>query len=116
MLLHISQDAYQGDAQYTVSVDGKQIGGTLTAHASHAAGQSDTVTVNGDWASGGHTVAVNFLNDAYGGSASLDRNLYVDSATYGGAAVADAHLILGGEGAQNFTFVDRANSAPTSTS
>ncbi|MGU3331048.1 hypothetical protein ACLBXB_29680, partial [Methylobacterium mesophilicum] len=41
---------------------------------------------------------------------------YVDSATYGGAAVADAHLILGGEGAQNFTFVDRANSAPTSTS
>ncbi|MGU3331036.1 carbohydrate-binding domain-containing protein, partial [Methylobacterium mesophilicum] len=72
--------------------------------------------MNGDWASGGHTVAVNFLNDAYGGSASLDRNFYVDSATYGGAAVADAHLILGGEGAQNFTFVDRANSAPTSTS
>ncbi|SFL49006.1 calcium-binding protein, partial [Methylobacterium pseudosasicola] len=33
LVLRISQDAYQGDAQYTVSVDGKQIGGVLTAHA-----------------------------------------------------------------------------------
>src|SRR5206468_351785 len=37
LVLNISQDAYQGDAQYTVSVDGKQVGGTLTAHAAHGA-------------------------------------------------------------------------------
>ncbi|MCJ2011551.1 hypothetical protein MKK53_03285, partial [Methylobacterium sp. J-076] len=44
LVLKLSEDAYKGDAQYTISVDGKQVGGTLTAHASHAAGQSDTIT------------------------------------------------------------------------
>jgi hypothetical protein len=43
LVLKISQDAYQGSAQYTVSVDGVQVGGTFTASASHAAGQSDTL-------------------------------------------------------------------------
>ena len=78
LVLRISQDAYQGSAQYTVSVDGKQIGGTLTAGASHAAGQDDTITVKGDWAAGNHKVTVTFLNDLYGGSSATDRNLHVD--------------------------------------
>ncbi|MCJ2087150.1 hypothetical protein MKK88_14315, partial [Methylobacterium sp. E-005] len=115
-LLHISEDAYLGDAQYTISVDGKQVVGVLTDHASHADGQSDAITVNGDWASGSHTVAVNFLNDASGGTASLDRNLYVDSATYNGASVANAHFTMLSQGAQTFTFVDTATSTPTSAS
>ncbi|MCJ2087305.1 family 16 glycosylhydrolase, partial [Methylobacterium sp. E-005] len=90
LLLHISEDAYLGDAQYTISVDGTQVGGVVTAYASHAGGQSDASTVNGDWASCSHTVAVNFLNDDSGGTASLDRNLYVYSATYTVASVATA--------------------------
>jgi Ca-dependent carbohydrate-binding module xylan-binding len=53
-------------------------------------GQSDAVTVRGDWSEGNHTVQVNFLNDAYGGTATTDRNLYVDEATYNGSAVAGA--------------------------
>jgi hypothetical protein len=40
LVLKISQDAYQGPAQYTVSVDGVQVGGTFTASAWHSAGQS----------------------------------------------------------------------------
>ena len=64
LVLKISQDAYQGSAQYTVSVDGKQVGGTFTASASHAAKQSDTLTLKGDWAAGAHKVEVKFLNDA----------------------------------------------------
>ncbi|WP_252955023.1 hypothetical protein [Siccirubricoccus soli] len=64
LVLKISQDAYDGNAQYTVSVDGKQIGGTLTATALHSADVSDTITVKGDRAAGNHPVAVNFLNDA----------------------------------------------------
>ena len=50
MVLKVSQDAYQGDAQYVVRVDGKQIGGTLTAQALHSSGLSDMITVKGDWA------------------------------------------------------------------
>ena len=106
LVLKISEDAYQGDAQYTVSVDGKQVGGTLTAHASHAAGQSDTVTVSGDWASGDHKVSINFLNDAYSGSASTDRNLYVDGATYNGADVSGSKIALMSAGAQAVTVHD----------
>ena len=94
LVFQISEDAYangdgtsdaKGDATFTVSVDGKQIGGTFTAAASHAAGQEQTVTLNGTFGPGTHSVAVNFLNDAYiGTAAATDRNLYVDSITYKG--------------------------------
>lgn len=47
-----------------MQVDGKQIGGTLTASALHGSGQSDTVTVLGDWSRGNHTATVTFLNGA----------------------------------------------------
>ena len=87
-------------------MDGKQIGGTLTAHASHAANQSDTVTVSGDWATGDHKVSINFLNDAYDGTASTDRNLYVDSATYNCAAVSGSKISLMGVGAQTINVHD----------
>ena len=39
-MLSMSEDAYLGDAQFTVSVDGKQQGGTFTTTALHAAGVS----------------------------------------------------------------------------
>ena len=113
LVLKISQDAYNGDAQYTVAVDGKQIGGTLTAKASHAAGDSDTVTVKGDWAAGAHTVTVTFLNDAWGGTATADRNLYLDAATYNGTAVPGATKALMASGGAGFSFTEAAAPAPT---
>jgi Ca2+-binding RTX toxin-like protein len=113
LVLKISQDAYQGSAQYTVSVDGKQVGGTFTASAVHASGQSDTITLKGDWAAGAHTVSVNFLNDGYGGSAATDRNLYVEAATYNGAAVSGAAKALLSAGPANFSFTDVASVAGT---
>ena len=84
--LGISEDSYQGDAQFTVSVDGKQIGGTLTASVLHNSGQDQAFNIMGKFGAGQHTVGVSFLNDAYGGSADTDRNLYVDSASYKGQA------------------------------
>ncbi|MGI4852237.1 MAG: carbohydrate-binding domain-containing protein, partial [Janthinobacterium lividum] len=80
-----SEDAYLGDAQFTVSVDGKLVG-TYSATASHAAGKTSDLVLTGTWSTGAHTVAVAFLNDAYGGSAALDRNLYVAKVTYDGVA------------------------------
>ncbi|KMO19988.1 carbohydrate-binding domain-containing protein [Methylobacterium platani] len=106
LLLKISQDALWGDAKYTISVDGKQIGGVQTAHALHGSGQSDLISVRGDWAQGNHDVAVNFINDVWAGQGRGDRNLYVDSATYHGQDVAGAHLSLMNNGAQHFTFHD----------
>ncbi|WP_052389649.1 carbohydrate-binding domain-containing protein [Belnapia moabensis] len=113
LVLKISEDAYNGHAQYTISVDGKQVGGTQTAGASHAAGQDDIITVKGDWGAGTHKVTVNFLNDAYGGSPSLDRNLHVDGITFNGTALARGTADLGTNGPVDFGFTKAAPPAPT---
>ena len=96
----LSEDAYLGDAQYTISVDGMQQGGTLTEAANHAAGMSQTVSVAGNFGTGPHAVTINFLNDAYGGTATTDRNLYVGSIAYNGTAVANSNLALMSSGPQ----------------
>ena len=96
LVFKISEDAYangdstsdaKGDATFTVSVDGEQIGGTFTAAASHATHQEQTVTLNGYFGPGTHSVSVRFLNDASGGTAATDRNLYVDAVAYKGANI-----------------------------
>jgi hypothetical protein len=106
LVLRISQDAYQGNAQYTVKVDNVQIGGTQTATAWHSSGQSDTLTIKGNWATGNHSVTVTFLNDAWGGTSTTDRNLYVDGMTYDGAAVANGSAALRAAGPATFTVMD----------
>ena len=101
----MSEDAYKGDAQFTVSVDGKQLAGTFTTTASHAAGASQSFTFKGDWALGAHTVAVNFLNDAYGGTAATDRNLYVNAVSYDGTNT-DQSAALMSTGPKSFSVTD----------
>ncbi|MCO6418392.1 hypothetical protein JYK14_19810, partial [Siccirubricoccus sp. KC 17139] len=108
LVLKISEEAWNGDAQYTISVDGKQIGGTLTAKALFGSGTSDTITVKGDWDAGNHSVSVNFLNDAYGGSATTDRNLHIDSVAYNGTTVA-TNVAQNSGGAATFTVADKTD-------
>jgi len=105
LVFGISEDAYQGDAQFTVSVDGKQLGNTFTTTASHASAVSQSFTFNGDWAPGTHAVVVNFLNDAYGGTAATDRNLYVNSLSYDGKATGQSAALMGG-GPRSFSVTD----------
>jgi hypothetical protein len=117
LVLKVTQNAYQGDAQYVVYVDGKQVGGTLTAQALRGSGQSDTVEIKGDWATGNHNVSVKFLNDLYHGSPTTDRNLYVESATYNGAAVPGSKLDLYSNTAQRlhchrYGYCHRAHTNP----
>ena len=105
LALTIAEDAFQGDAQFTVSIDGKTIGGTQTAAASHAAGATKEFDVRGPFTRGQHTASVNFLNDLYGGTASTDRNLYVAGGNIDGTAVPGANLTLMGGGPRSFLFV-----------
>ncbi|MCA1426812.1 hypothetical protein I6F09_15385 [Bradyrhizobium sp. IC3195] len=104
LVFKISEDAYLGDALYTISVDGNQVGGTLTAHASHAANQSETIAVHGDWGPGDHTVLVHLLNDRWDGTPETDRNLYVDSVSFNGTNLPQGAIgnVLG----QLFSFHD----------
>lgn len=87
LVLRVNQDAYLGDSQYVVRVDGAQIGGALTAQASRVAGELDTVIVRGDWGAGAHAVEIQHLNDLWQPGIG-DRNLYVPSASYNGAEIA----------------------------
>jgi hypothetical protein len=105
LVLKVSQDAWQGSAQYTVSVDGKQIGGTLTAYAAHSSPVDDLITVRGDFTGGTHKLTVNFLNDAWGGTTATDRNLYVDGIAYNGAEVANSVKAMLHGGPADFLFV-----------
>ena len=61
LVLEVCDDAYadgdgtsnaNGDATFTISIDGKQIGGTFTTIASHAAGQDQDLTLNGQFGPG----------------------------------------------------------------
>ncbi|HVE69250.1 MAG TPA: carbohydrate-binding domain-containing protein, partial [Solirubrobacteraceae bacterium] len=115
LVLKISQDAYQGSAEYTVSVDGEQIGGTFTASASNSAGESDTLTLKGDWDAGRHEVAVTFLNDKWDGTPDTDRNLYVDGITYTGAALRNDEADLLEAGTARFAFAEDDEAAAPST-
>ena len=114
LVLKISQDYYQGNAQYTVSVDGQQIGGTLTAGAIAGSGQDDTLTVKGNWAAGSHTVQVSFVNDLAGASPGQDRNLHIDGVSFAGTALANGTDLLYSNGAADFSFSKAATGGTSS--
>ena len=123
LVLSISEDAYangdgtsdaNGDAAFTVSVDGKQLAGTFYATASHSAGASQNFTLKGDWAPGAHSVTVAFLNDAWGGTASTDRNLYVNDVTYDGTDTKQSAALYS-TGSQTFSVTDSTAIPPVVT-
>ncbi len=115
LVLQIAEDAYQGDAQFTVSVDGVQQGGVLTASPLATGGQTQALAVLGSFGVSAHTLTVNFLNDAWGGTAATDRNLYVRSATLNGTAVPGAALNEMGSGPQSFAFTGNTPAASGGT-
>ena len=91
LTLTVSEDVWQGDAQFVVLVDGHQLGGVQTATANHAGGEWQDITLDAGPGANPGTVSIGFLNDAWGGSAAADRNLYVnslvvDGTTYQGSA------------------------------
>ena len=76
----MSEDAFQGDAQYAIAVDGVAVAsGTVTTLNSSGASQQVAVGLGG----GSHQVTVTFLNDAYAPGVG-DRNLYVNYVMYDG--------------------------------
>ncbi len=105
LALTLSEDYYLGNAQFSVSVDGQQIGGVQTASAIAGNGQSQVLNVLGRFG-GAHTVSVNFLNDASTSTPGVgtDRNLYVGGATIDGTSIANSSLALYNTGAKSFSF------------
>ena len=91
--LLLSEDSWRGDAKFVVSMDGKQLGsGTVTRE--HDSGRSQRFNFSGNWTGGNHDIKIDFINDAYGGSASRDRNLYVDQVRFNGVGYLDQSKVL----------------------
>ncbi len=109
LVLQLSEDAYQGDAQFTVSVDGKAPGGAQAVTALHSKGAVQNFAFGQSMAAGTHDIAVSFLNDAWGGTAATDRNLYVNAIDVNGAAMAGTAATLFGTSTQHFSIVVAAN-------
>jgi hypothetical protein len=123
LVLKVSGDVYAnndgtsdaaGHATFTVSIDGKQVGGTFTALGSHASGQTQKFILNGTFGTGTHSVAVTFLNDAWGGTATTDRNLYVDGVSYRGADTSQSTSLYSA-GAATFSVSGGTNPGTTPT-
>ena len=92
--LSLSEDAWKGDAQFSVAIDGTTVGTPQTVTTLHGSGATQTFTFDQALTPGPHDVAVSFLNDAYNGSTDTDRNLYIDSVSVGGTAVPGAAATL----------------------
>jgi Protein of unknown function (DUF1593)/Ca-dependent carbohydrate-binding module xylan-binding len=80
----VSGDHYKGSPNFVVSVDGKTVDSSNIVTAVHQKGQWQTFTFKGDFGADPKTVSIAFNNDAWGGSASTDRNLYVDEVSLNG--------------------------------
>ncbi|MBV8524300.1 MAG: matrixin family metalloprotease [Acetobacteraceae bacterium] len=87
LVVTMAEDAWQGDAQFIATLDGNVIGGPQAVTASHSAGDAQNFTFQGNFGPGPHELAISFINDAWGGTSSTDRNLYVNGLTYDGANV-----------------------------
>ncbi|MBR0903878.1 carbohydrate-binding domain-containing protein [Bradyrhizobium liaoningense] len=83
VVLRISGDAYEGNPEFSVTIDGQKFSG-LTTSASHSNGAWEEITIHGDFGpKGPQSVAVEFVNDAWGGP-GMDRNLYIQSLSVNG--------------------------------
>lgn len=90
LVLNLSEDAYLGNAKVQIAVAGVNVFATPSeVSALASANQQQIFTVLGSWASP-PKVDVSFTNDAYGGNAAADRNLYLKSGTYDGIALVSA--------------------------
>jgi beta-glucanase (GH16 family) len=103
LMLNLSEDAYLGDAQFTVAVDGVKLAAAQAVTTLHSSGGFESFGFADLLATGAHDVAVSFLNDAYGGTSSMDRNLYVNGASVNGVAVTGAASNLFSAGTNHFS-------------
>jgi len=120
----MAETPYLGDAEFTVAVDGQQIGGAQTTTAVESQGQPQDFYVQGDFGPGDHTVTVTFLNDKIGdfypgtdlAIDTTDRNLFVVGATLNGgpqASGAPWELDSGGPHDLHVTAGDQPQQPPS---
>lgn len=111
LVLHMSGDAWHGDAQCCISIDGRQLGEVQTIAASHSLGQSQGMMFLTELGAGPHTASVQLVHAASAEQSGGDRHLYIDAIEFNGARVAAPAAVLHGNGSAAFT-LDASGQAP----
>jgi hypothetical protein len=100
LVLNLCESAYMGDAAFTVSVNGVQVGGVETATLGISSGKTEAFTFLGNWGAGRNAVTVNFVNGLSDSGGS--RNLYVWGMNYDGTSYDNNVQNLYGGGVGSF--------------
>ena len=112
--LILTQDAYLGNAQFSMSLDGTASGAiTLSPVALTSSAHAEMFSWSGSITDSAHEIGVTFLNDAWGGSAGLDRNVHVLGVIYDNKDYLPSAVNLTNTGSQ--VLVDVGSSNPTVT-
>lgn len=104
LVLSCAETAWEGDAKFTIAIDGVSVGGTRTCRAADIAGQTQDFLYRGEYGTAPHVVTMDFVNNAGGEVDGEDRNLFLRGATLGGRPVTTGHLAFYGGGPQSFSF------------
>ncbi len=107
LALTMSERAAPAGAQFTISVDGTQIGGVQTTSADVLQGQTQEFDAHGSFLPGVDTVSIDYLN----ASNSL---LFVDSSTIDGVPVPGGSAVLSNNGSASVPFPGPIPNAPLS--
>lgn len=102
LAFQVSGDAWHGDAQCVISIDGRQLGGVQTIGAAHALGQSERMSFLVKLGAGPHTASVEMVHAGSAGQSGLERQLYVEAIEFNGAQLARPMAVLHGSGRQDF--------------
>ncbi len=92
LTIKLGADSWLGDPNVIIKVDGIQVfSGTISAQ--HATG-GKLMELGMFSASATHEISVNFTNDAWGGTADTDRNLYVEAILVNGVATGQSQALM----------------------
>ncbi len=108
LALTMSERAAPAGAQFTVSIDGIQIGGVQTTGADILSGQMETFDVDGTFAAGTHSASITFLN-------AQNSLLMVDNASLDGVGIGNGATVLSNDGSSAFSFAAPGTAAAAST-
>ncbi|WP_207457462.1 carbohydrate-binding domain-containing protein [Azospirillum sp. SYSU D00513] len=104
LTVRVSGDHYLGAPQFRLLVDGQPVGAVQTVSAVYGQNQWESFTFKTTLPQiDQHKVSVEFLNNLFEGSASKDRNLYVQSVSVDGTQFTPASPAQTSNGAKTFT-------------
>ena len=114
--LILTQDAYQGNAQFSMSLDGRASSAiTMSPVALTKNAHAEMFSWSGNITDGAHEIGVTFLNDAWGGNASLDRNVHVMGVIFDSKDYLPSAVNLTNTGSQLLVDVGSSNTSVATT-